>query len=93
MATRTDPRRTELGDHFTEGARLLWAAMEKAKMTQAAARRSCGAHGGEMSRTLYGAKAARLKVVLWANRTFGIPVEAWAKKPARPFTPPAAKAA
>jgi transcriptional regulator with XRE-family HTH domain len=93
MAKRTDPHRTELGAHFSEASRRLWALMAERGWTQSQLRKELGAHPGEISRLLYGdIEKPRFDVVRAAS-TLGVGVELWALPPAEPFIPPAARAA
>ncbi|WP_394825009.1 hypothetical protein [Pendulispora albinea] len=84
--------RRSLGARFSEGSRLLWAALD-VYGTQGALTKVLGAKPGMVSRWLYGDVkpgwywAGRLDTVL------GIPLRSWGKEPKKPFIPPAARAA
>lgn len=85
--------RQHLGEHFSEGARLLWKALDREHLSfqQAATKLACDK--GTLSRWLYGdvvldlVSAARVKEE-WPE----ILPELWTAKPKRPFAPPAARA-
>lgn len=92
MATRTTPRRTTLGPHFSEGARLVWEGIEREGVSHADLRREWGVHTGDLSRALYGdRKRPSMAVLAGAQKRFGVPLEAWAQPPTVPFIPPAAR--
>lgn len=83
--------RTELGPHFSEGARLLWNAKENQSLSHGGIARLIGATGGVVPRWLYGDTRPSWN---WASKlfvTFGIPLVAWTEPPSRPFTLPAAR--
>ena len=93
MASRTDLRRTDLGEHFSEGSRLLWQILEKKGWTQSQLREALGAHPGEISKLLYGDKKPRFDLIVEASRKFKIKAERWDEPPRVAFVPPAARAA
>lgn len=80
-------RRTELGPHFTEGARLLWEEVRIRGMSQGEAGRSVGAHNGQFNRWLYGLKKPGIHFALAIERVFGVPVIAWTQEPTQDFVP------
>lgn len=83
--------RTHLGEHFSEGARLLWAEIEIRGWSQGQLAKAIDAKPGVVPRWLYGDTkpswdwAARLRDVL------GIPLEAWTLAASESFVPPAAR--
>lgn len=83
--------RTKLGPHFSEGARLLWEAMEAREWTQGQLRKELGASYGRVSRWLYGDIRLNLAVAVTISEKFEIPVEAWTQKPTAEFIVPAAR--
>lgn len=91
MAKSTDLRRSKLGPHFSEGARLLWAAIESSGKPIRQVEREMGAHTGDGSRTLYGDRPPSLTFVLAAQAVFGIEPRTWKEKSRVKFLPPAAR--
>lgn len=85
--------RTELGEHFSEGARLLWVGAEERSWSQRRLGRELGAYEGEIMGVLYGDKRPRIEIVAAAERVLGTPASAWVSKPLKAFDPPAARAA
>ena len=88
-----DPKRKNLGPRFSEGARLLWLKIEKAGGSIATVRKRLGIPRDQMSRLLYGDRAATLGQ---ANRCFeilGIPTATWEQAPKRSFVLPAVRRA
>lgn len=87
--------RQELGEHFSEGSRLLWVALaDSCGGSQAQMRRRLTGQSGEelrpgvVSRWLYGDHRPGLRMVLQLKEAFGIPIEAWHQSPTEPFAPP-----
>lgn len=80
-------RRTELGELFNEGARLLWKVVKQAGSAAEVAE-SIGAGGSAFSRWLYGDRLPDLEWAAVLQDELGIPMIAWTKKPSRPFVLP-----
>ncbi len=88
---RISATRMHLGEHFSEGARLLWAVMEDRSWSQGQLTRAIEAKPGVVPRWLYGDTRPSWG---WAERlrdAFAIPLEAWLTAPAATFLPPAAR--
>lgn len=84
--------RTELGPHFSEGARLLWVFMESRGMSQGALMRLLGTKAGVIPRWLYGVTRPGLDWAMKVRDALGIAPEEWTRDPTAPFVPPAARA-
>ena len=84
--------RTDLGPLFSEGARLLWVAVE-AGGGIAAIRGRLNFSSGEMTRLLYGDRRANLAQANVCAERLAIPTTAWEQQPSQPYEPPAARAA
>ena len=82
--------RTTLGDHFSEGARLLWAALTSRGWSQHDLCRALDMKPGTQSRWLYGDQRPGLVVAVKLHDLLAIPVETWNQAPKQPFQPPAA---
>lgn len=92
MATRP-LLRSSLGPHFSEGARLLWLALERLGLNQTEAEARARSAKGSINRLLYGERRPGLDMALRLEEAFGIPPGAWNEPPSEPFAPPAAKVA
>lgn len=84
----TTNHRTTLGEHFSEGARLLWGLVREYPSI-AAFQREHGFHNGEVARLLYGDLRPNIDRAV-KLQALGIPPSAWLQKPTKRFTPPAA---
>lgn len=82
--------RRHIGKKFSEGARLLWQAIEREDLTFRAAAQRVGALN--VARWLYGDILPPLPAMVQMAKVFNIPIETWLQKPHRPFKPPAARA-
>lgn len=75
-----------LGPRFSEGARLLWAAMRREGLTQRALRTQLDLGGGVIGRWLRGDRvpdgASRGKLF----ERFRIKPQSWEQKPTKPFS-------
>lgn len=80
-----------LGDHFSEGARLLWVALESRGWSQGQMAKAISAKGGVVPRWLYGDTKPSWTWAVTLRETFEIPLEAWTMQPTEPFVPPAAR--
>ena len=87
------PHRETIGDEFSEGARLLWVEMDRRAWTQADLRRALDLRPGALTRILYGEYKASLAFATKCSEVLGIDIGKWLLKPAKPFVPPAARAA
>lgn len=84
------PNRTDLGPHFSEGARLLWLAIQRESLPSARAADSIDADASLFHRWLYGErKPGRAHGSALAER-FGISLDQWDTEPTEPFSPPGA---
>ncbi len=85
--------RPRLGKYFSEGARQLWLAMSRMKLSQTDVARQIGTSSGQVSQWLYGGRRASLRWALTLEKELGIAASDWARTPVRPLEPPAARAA
>ena len=85
--------RMTLGPHFSEGARLLWAAIQERRLSQADVRVRVGVQPGTVTRWLYGDKIPSLESAMAIEDAFGIAARRWLEGPAAVFVPPAARVA
>ncbi len=83
--------RKELGKFFSEGARLMWLAIEREGVSMNQVGKDFGMHAGEIPRVLYGERKANGLVLENALARWGIPLAAWRQKPIEEFVPPAAR--
>ena len=85
--------RSELGAHFSEGARQLWIVLQRAKETQDGAGARLHVSRGYVCRILYGDFCPGLDLCLRMQKEYGINPGLWLKKPKSVFIPPAARPA
>lgn len=83
--------RTELGESFSEGARLLWLAMQERGWSQGQLTKALEAKPGMVSRWLYGDTKPGWDWAEKIREVVGIAFDAWAMKPTASFVPPAAR--
>ena len=83
--------RTHLGSQFSEGARLLWVAMESRGWSQGQLTKAVAARPGVVPRWLYGDTKPSWDWAKKISGLFGIALEAWTLEPTAPFVPPAAR--
>lgn len=87
--------RLTLGEHFTEGARLLWAGLERHGWSQEDLRRRIVGRSGQplrsgvVTRWLYGVRRPDGDCRTQLFVLLGIPVGAWMAPATRAFEPPA----
>lgn len=88
--------RTDLGPLFCEGARLLWLALEQRGLNQTEAARllvdaarKIRCDGGMLGRWLYGDRKPGRLLASRILEIFGVPIEAWDRRPKKAFAPPA----
>lgn len=78
--------RRQLGERFSEGARLLWIAMRKHGLSQESLRRDLGRARGVIGHWLRGDRlpdgASRGRLF----ERFAIKPQAWEQKPTKPFS-------
>lgn len=55
--------------------------------------REVEAHLGQLGRVLYGDRSISIQLAIKLQDALGVPVEAWAQEPTKPFKPPGAVAA
>ena len=84
--------RSELGEHFNEGARLLWKVLDERECSQLQLQRDLGVPAGVVNRLLYGERRPGLKMALLIEEKFDIPLTSWNEAPKKKFTLPTAKA-
>ena len=82
--------RTNLGPHFTEGARRLWLRMGELGWDQPRVSREIGAGGGTLHKLMYGDRKIGLPLANAIKEKLGIDTELWGKAPTEAFVPPAA---
>lgn len=82
-------RRT-LGTEFSEGARLLWGAVES-NLEDLADR--IGINSGQLAKLIYGDRRPSIELAVRIQDILGIPAVEWARPPTTSFVPPAARAA
>jgi DNA-binding XRE family transcriptional regulator len=85
--------RTHLGEQFSEGARRLWAEMDRRGWSQGQIAKAIDAKPGVVPRWLYGDTKPSWDWAVKLRDTFGIALEAWTVPPSCAFIPPAARAA
>lgn len=87
--------RKHLGERFSEGARMLWRAIEKNGLPMRAVAEAVGPPTvpGDVCRWLYGDHRPTLRALMALEQAYRIPLSAWTVAPRRPFVPPAARAA
>ena len=83
--------RTHLGEQFSEGARLLWLAMEERGWSQAQLAKSIAAQPGVVPRWLYGDRKPSWDWAATLRDSFGISLDAWTVAPTQPFRLPASR--
>lgn len=83
--------RTEKGEHFTEGSRLLWACMTKRALSLRTAAKAAGVSRAALHRWLYGDQVPSVTDASRLADTFDIPMNAWAKGARHGFTLPAVR--
>lgn len=81
--------RTELGDQFNEGARLLWLALLARSETQADIKKRLGCSAGRASRWLYGVQRPGAVWIAKIEENYGVPAISWGQPPSEQFSPPA----
>jgi ribosome-binding protein aMBF1 (putative translation factor) len=92
---RDKPRatsRTTLGERFTEGARQLWVTLDKKSWQQLDLANFLGEPLAKVHTWLYGDAVPVLQAALNIEKKLGIEPSLFARKPYRPFQPPAAAA-
>lgn len=82
--------RTELGPLFSEGARLLWLAIQREGLLSAPAAAEVGADSSLFHRWLYGERKPGRTHGNALSERFGVPSDSWDMEPSEPFAPPAA---
>ena len=69
--------RPKRGKYFSEGARLLWLAIEARSWTQTELAMRLGTSSGQVSQWLYGGRRASLKWAVVIRDVLDIPLAAW----------------
>lgn len=87
------PHRTNLGPLFSEGARLLWEAIESRGWTQTKLRSELGIPAGMPATWLFGDRRPGRKWAVRLRDALNIPIDAWDEDPSGEFVPPAAREA
>jgi transcriptional regulator with XRE-family HTH domain len=88
---RKRPTRWRIGPKFSEGARLLWVAIESRRETQLDAARKLDMDRGHVARILYGDRLPTPKFITRMTDTYQIPGDSWGRRPLEPFTLPACR--
>lgn len=94
----TESHREHLGEHFSEGARLLWEKLPKLARewgvrpgsVREELTRRLGAARGTVSRYLYGDRKPDRVQAVKLQELAGIPPATWDAAPKSRFSPPAA---
>jgi hypothetical protein len=81
MALRSD----HMGDHASEGTRLLWGVMRVHGWSQNKLANELGADSGKVNRWLHGMGSPSRKWSRVLLEKFDIPFAAWDEKPRRPI--------
>lgn len=79
--------RSQVGDRFTEGARLLWLVLEGNQWTLAALAEAADVSKPTLFRYLYGDREMRLGTAQRLEVLTGVPAASWAQPPTEPFAP------
>lgn len=81
--------RVNVGEKFSEGARLLWLGLEASGWSREELRKALNVSSGGVSRWLYGDRRPCHAQALRLQELFEIPVATWRCAPREPFVPPA----
>ena len=81
--------RSSLGEKFSEGARLMWAILEKRDWDQATCERELSLPKGYANRLLYGDRRPGLEMALRIEELTKIPARSWLINPKKAFELPA----
>lgn len=85
--------RQHLGPSFSEGARLTWIKLIRDDGEIEDVNRVIGKSRGRAHRILYGDRPVSIPEAEAIRVAFGVPIQAWGRRPARPFKTPAERAA
>lgn len=80
--------RPTLGKYFSEGARLLWSAIDRLGWSQAELAEKLETSSGQVSQWLYGGRRPSLPWALKIEKLVEIDVATWHQEPSVSFTPP-----
>ena len=69
--------RPEKGKYFSDGARLMWLAIEARGWSQTELAAKLGTSSGQVSQWLYGGRRASLKWAVQMRDVLDIPLGAW----------------
>lgn len=83
--------RVDLGDRFSEGARLLWARLEHLHHSHADAARLLSVHPTRVHRIMYGLRLPSPQFMTAAQDAYGVPADSWGRPASAPFEPPASR--
>jgi ribosome-binding protein aMBF1 (putative translation factor) len=86
------PHRTELGNHFSEGARLLWLAVAARDGSQTVLAHEIHVGVAVLNRWLYGERKPSRQFAAIIEARLGIPASAWDAKVRGRFVLPAVAA-
>lgn len=77
----------DLGPKFSEGARLLWIAVQRERLTLVALAKEVGRGQGTVSRWMHGIRIPDEDSRRELHRRFGVPsdIEMWRRKPTQKF--------
>jgi hypothetical protein len=84
--------RTELGPHFSEGARQVWLKMLERGWSLARTSTETGAGSGTLHKLLYGDRGVGRPLSMAFEAKFGVEQRLWDVPPTEAFLPPAAAA-
>jgi transcriptional regulator with XRE-family HTH domain len=83
--------RRHLGPKFSEGARLLWARIERRRLSFSEAAELLGWTRPALSNVLYGERLPGVALAAVVAQRFRVPITAWARPASVPFVTPAAR--
>jgi plasmid maintenance system antidote protein VapI len=91
FVTKRKRKQRDLGEHFSEGSRLLWAVLAENKgLLSEEIRTAIGAGKGTVTRLLYGDRRAGRDLAATIEKVYGIPAASWGQNPKEPFELPGA---
>jgi transcriptional regulator with XRE-family HTH domain len=93
MAAARRLLRTVKGKDFSEGARRLWLALERKRLSQLDAGSLLGTDGATVCRWLYGERRPSLEFAFKIEKLFRIDAKLWLDEPTEAFEFPGARPA
>jgi ribosome-binding protein aMBF1 (putative translation factor) len=82
--------RPERGKYFSEGARLMWLAIDRLGWSQTELAAKLGTSSGQVSQWLYGGRRASLKWAVTIRDVLDIPLASWNQSPPEGYSLPVA---